>query len=146
MTDNPSDLHDPTVPPTDEQWRADPPPTLEQDLAVLAWLQASHQLSGEATGYICGALLEWVLLGEPWPRDPAEPIAGPECDHLEALVQIAERWARYGTAVEIRAQRAATLDAAYAANPTRFTRRPQPPKLPTIAWINEPIEEVAQSA
>jgi len=53
----------------------------------------------------------------------------------------------YGTAIEIRAQRAATLDAAYAANPTRFTRRPQPPKLPTIAWINQPNEEVgAQSA
>jgi len=52
----------------------------------------------------------------------------------------------YGTATEIRAQRAATLDAAYAANPTRFTRRPQPPKLPTIAWINQPIEEVARSA
>ena len=52
----------------------------------------------------------------------------------------------YGTAVEIRAQRALTLDAAYAANPTRFTRRPQPPTLPTIAWINEPLEEVAQSA
>ena len=47
---------------------------------------------------------------------------------------------------EIRAQRAAALDAAYATNPTRFTRRPTPPKLPTIAWINEPIEEVAQSA
>jgi hypothetical protein len=94
LTDNRSDLHDPTVPPIDEQWPADPPPTLEQDLAVLAWLQASHQLSGEATGYICGALLEWVLLGEPWPRDPAEPVAGPECDHLEALVQITERWVR----------------------------------------------------
>lgn len=55
----------------------------------------------------------------------------------------------YGTATQIRAQRAATLAAAYAANPTRFTRRPQPPKLPTIAWINPPIEtqqEVAQSA
>jgi len=53
----------------------------------------------------------------------------------------------YGTAIQIRAQRAATLDAAYAANPTRFTRRPQPPKLPTIAWINPPlIEEAAQSA
>ena len=57
-----------------------------------ARLQASHQLSDEAAGYICGALLEWVLLGEPWPRDPAEPVAGPECDHLEALVQITERW------------------------------------------------------
>ena len=52
----------------------------------------------------------------------------------------------YGTAVEIRAQRAATLHAAYAANPTRFTRAPVPPKLPTIAWINEPLEEIAQSA
>ena len=48
----------------------------------------------------------------------------------------------YGTATEIRAQREATLDAAYAANPTRFRhRRPTPPKLPTVAWINEPSTE-----
>jgi putative transposase len=48
----------------------------------------------------------------------------------------------YGTASEIRAQRAVTLDAAYAANPARFRhRRPQPPKLPTVAWINEPTPE-----
>jgi len=48
----------------------------------------------------------------------------------------------YGTAVEIRAQRAITLDAAYNANPARFGyRRPQPPKLPTVAWINEPNPE-----
>jgi len=48
----------------------------------------------------------------------------------------------YGTAGEIRAQRAATLDAAYATNPARFGhRRPQPPKLPTVAWINEPTAE-----
>ncbi len=52
----------------------------------------------------------------------------------------------YGTAVEIRAQRTRTLDAAYAANPTRFTRAPSPPKLPTVAWINEPLEEITQSA
>jgi putative transposase len=52
----------------------------------------------------------------------------------------------YGTAAQIRAQRAATLDAAYTANPNRFTRRPQPPKLPAIAWINETPGEVAQSA
>ena len=45
----------------------------------------------------------------------------------------------YGTATEIRAQRAATLDAAYAANPRRFCgRHPSPPKLPTVAWINNP--------
>ena len=35
-----------------------------------------------------------------------------------------------------------TLDAAYAANPERFTRsRPEAPKLPTAAWINDPSRE-----
>jgi len=48
----------------------------------------------------------------------------------------------FGTAGEIRVQRAATLDAAYAANPARFRHRPPtPPKLPTVAWINEPSPE-----
>ena len=48
----------------------------------------------------------------------------------------------YGTAREIRAQRAATLDAAYAVNPARFRHRPpSPPKLPTVAWINQPTPE-----
>jgi len=52
----------------------------------------------------------------------------------------------YGTAKEIRAKRATTLDGAYAANPARFRhRRPTPPKLPTAAWINKPtIENDAQ--
>ena len=52
----------------------------------------------------------------------------------------------YGTAAEIRARRAETLDAAYDANPCRFgNRRPSPPKLPTSAWINKPtIESDAQ--
>jgi putative transposase len=45
----------------------------------------------------------------------------------------------YGTAAEVRAQRAATLDTAYAANPGRFRhRRPTPPELPAFAWINKP--------
>ena len=48
----------------------------------------------------------------------------------------------FGTATEIRAQRQATLDAAHAAHPHRFgTRRPQAPKLPTAAWINQPSPE-----
>ena len=48
----------------------------------------------------------------------------------------------YGTATEIRAQRVVTLDAAYNANPGRFGgRRPEPPKLPTAAWINDPSRE-----
>jgi putative transposase len=45
-----------------------------------------------------------------------------------------------GTAEEVRQNRTTTLEQAFAANPTRFGyRRPSPPKLPTIAWINEPI-------
>jgi putative transposase len=48
----------------------------------------------------------------------------------------------HGTATEIRAQRQTTLDAAYAAHPERFGhRRPAPPKLPAIAWINQPSQE-----
>jgi putative transposase len=48
----------------------------------------------------------------------------------------------YGTATEVRAQRAETLLAAYAANPVRFGYRcPEPPKLPTMAWINEPTAD-----
>ncbi len=47
----------------------------------------------------------------------------------------------FGTATQVRAQRAVTLDAAYAAHPDRFRRRPVPPKLPEAAWINQPSRE-----
>jgi putative transposase len=48
----------------------------------------------------------------------------------------------FGTATEIRAMRQNTLDAAYAASPSRFSgRRPIAPKIPTAAWINEPSRE-----
>jgi putative transposase len=65
------------------------------------------------------------------------------------MIQTIETWpehtpasVHHGTADEIRVQRGATLDAAYAANPTRFRhRRPAPPKPPTAAWINEPTRE-----
>jgi putative transposase len=43
-----------------------------------------------------------------------------------------------GTAEQIRTQRQATLNQAYAEHPERFTRRPRPPKLPETAWINQP--------
>jgi putative transposase len=46
----------------------------------------------------------------------------------------------FGTAEKIRADRADVLAAAYARNPERFGRRPEPPKLPTAAWINPPNE------
>lgn len=44
----------------------------------------------------------------------------------------------FGTATEVRARRAAVLDAAYAANPDRFHGRPVPPRIPGAAWINQP--------
>ena len=48
----------------------------------------------------------------------------------------------YGTATQVRQQRRQTLQAAYAANPARFRhRRPEPPELPTAAWINQPSRE-----
>ncbi len=48
----------------------------------------------------------------------------------------------YGTVRQVRAMRQRTLDAAYAAHPERFGhRRPDPPKLPTVAWINQPSPE-----
>ena len=48
----------------------------------------------------------------------------------------------HGTATEVRAQRQHTLDAAHAAHPHRFAnRRPEAPKLPKAAWINQPSPE-----
>ena len=48
----------------------------------------------------------------------------------------------YGRAEAIREQRGQVLDAAYAAHPERFVlKAPEPPALPSVAWINEPKEE-----
>jgi transposase InsO family protein len=45
----------------------------------------------------------------------------------------------FGTPEQVRAQRQATLDRAYAAHPARFARRPRPPRLPGTVWINSPV-------
>lgn len=48
----------------------------------------------------------------------------------------------YGTATQVPAKRVETLDAAFIANPARFRhRRPKAPKLPCVAWINDPSRE-----
>jgi putative transposase len=51
----------------------------------------------------------------------------------------------HGQAKALHTQRQRVLEAAYAATPERFVRRPpRPPALPTAAWINKPTtEEVA---
>ncbi len=46
-----------------------------------------------------------------------------------------------GTAHAIQEQRQAVLNAACAANPRRFTRRPRAPKMPGPAWINKPVTD-----
>ena len=51
----------------------------------------------------------------------------------------------YGTAQEIREQRQAVMDTAYAAHPERFNRRPHPPKLPQRATINDPAKRTQTS-
>lgn len=53
----------------------------------------------------------------------------------------------YGIADALQAQRTQTLQLAYAARPLRFKgRTPQPPALPTAAWINPPKKETATTA
>ena len=51
----------------------------------------------------------------------------------------------HGRAVAIRGRRQRVLVEAYRKNPERFVRgRPQPPPLPTAAWINRPESLVAR--
>lgn len=53
----------------------------------------------------------------------------------------------YGRAATVREQRVQVLDTAYAAHPERFVRKaPEPPALPTMAWINKPQEVTATTA
>jgi Transposase and inactivated derivatives len=48
----------------------------------------------------------------------------------------------FGTAQQIRRQRAVVLSNAYTTHPERFVRgTPQPPKLPGAVWINRPTDE-----
>ena len=46
-----------------------------------------------------------------------------------------------GTAPAIQEKRQDVLNAACAANPRRFTRRPRAPKMPGTAWINKPVTD-----
>ncbi len=47
----------------------------------------------------------------------------------------------HGHAATVREARVATFSTAYAATPERFVRKhPEPPALPSTAWINRPNE------
>lgn len=49
-----------------------------------------------------------------------------------------------GRAHEVREKRMRILDAAWRRHPERFARQPQPPALPTAAWINPPKPQQPQ--
>jgi len=51
----------------------------------------------------------------------------------------------FGTAGAVDDARQATLDAARAAHPERFTSRPRPPKIPDQSWINQPQPELQKT-
>ncbi len=97
----------------------------------LVWRRVTGH--GPWAGVLC-APSGRTLAHRPGSEDENAPHAGVGL-HTAASVH-------YGTAGEIRAQRALTLGATYAANPARFPhRRPLPPKLPTMAWINQATPE-----
>ena len=66
-------------------------PPIEHDLGIVEWLQSSHELSAETTGYLCDALLQWTLCGGSWP-EPVAPPGRADGDHLEQLTAAHERW------------------------------------------------------
>ncbi len=48
----------------------------------------------------------------------------------------------YGRATELTGRRSLTLQAAFLENPNRFKGvMPQPPQVPTAAWINSPAKK-----
>ncbi|MEU7894264.1 hypothetical protein AB0B45_15555 [Nonomuraea sp. NPDC049152] len=70
--------------------------------------------------------------------------------HARENAELAEQFVaaasvHLGTAGQIRAERARTLQAAYAANPGRFRRKPTPFSLSKAVWINEPVKEETNS-
>lgn len=67
------------------------PPSLEDELAVLVFLESSRQLSGNTTGYVTEALLQWALFQPTVSPDPMPP-PDSRLSHLEVLEQIAARW------------------------------------------------------
>lgn len=82
---------DPTLPPPEQQWPSDPPPTVAEDQAVLGL--AVHEDTPPLTSdLMLDTLSAWHLLS-PLPELVAEPKAGPDCDRTHVLTQITDRLA-----------------------------------------------------
>ena len=68
-------------------------PSLEDELAVLAFLECSRQLSADTTGYVTEALLQWALF-EPSVSPDAMPPPEDGVSHLQVLERITAGWSQ----------------------------------------------------
>jgi hypothetical protein len=84
---------DPTVPPPEQQWPADAPPTVAEDQAVLGWLAAHEDTPPLTRDLLLDTLNAWDRLATV-PELAAEPRAGPDCDRSQVLEQITDRLVR----------------------------------------------------
>lgn len=84
---------DPTVPPPEQQWPADAPPSVVEDQAVLGWLAAREDTPPLTSALLLDTLNAWDRLA-PVPDLAAEPRAGPDCDRGQVLEQITDRLVR----------------------------------------------------
>ena len=67
------------------------PPSLEDELAVLVFLECSRQLSPNTAGYVTEALLQWALFEPTVSPDPMPP-PDSRLSHLQVLEQLTARW------------------------------------------------------
>jgi hypothetical protein len=81
---------DPTVPPPEQQWPADAPPSVAEDQAVLGWLAAQQETPPLTSDLLLDTLNAWDRLATV-PELAAEPKAGPDCDRSQVLEQITDR-------------------------------------------------------
>jgi hypothetical protein len=84
---------DPTVPPPEQQWPADAPPSAAEDQAVLGWLAAQEETPPLTSDLLLDTLNIWDGLA-PVPELAAEPRAGADCDRSQVLEQITDRLVR----------------------------------------------------
>ena len=84
---------DPTVPPPEQQWPADAPPSVAEDQAVLGWLAAQEDIPPLTSDLLLDTLNAWDGLA-PVPELAAEPRAGPDCDRWQVFEQTTDRLIR----------------------------------------------------
>ena len=122
------------------------PPSLEDELAVLVFLECSRQLSPNTAGYVTEALLQWALFEPTVSPDPMPP-PDSRLSHLEVLDQIATRWSgRSQTAASVAGKLAMGLIGRQLTLAVQCERDPQGlsdalwrEDLQRMPWLAEPL-------